>query len=301
MDIKQLKFLIALDETRHFGRAAERCHVTQPTLSMRIRNLEEELDLTLVARGQRFEGFTEAGERILAWAKTLLSAHDGLQAEAANCRGQLVGRLRLGTVPLSSINPMALIKPLTDQYPELRFQLVSMSSEQIIDSLSGNQLDLGLCYLNNPDGQHFDALELSPTRMGLLHDTRFFGFEQAELSWPDVSGIPLGVLNEGMHYQQSIALNFRTHGLEPNTILESDSTFDLLQAVTAGICCAIMPLSSGVESLGDHLQLVPITDACTTAPMALLMRATEPRSPLAERCFEEAKSIFGKESHNSGQ
>lgn len=61
MDIKQLKFLIALDQTRHFGQAAALCHITQPTLSMRLRNLEDELDLVLVKRGQRFEGFTEAG------------------------------------------------------------------------------------------------------------------------------------------------------------------------------------------------------------------------------------------------
>ena len=55
MDIKQLKYLIALDQTRHFGQAAAACHITQPTLSMRIRNLEEELNLTLIQRGQRFD------------------------------------------------------------------------------------------------------------------------------------------------------------------------------------------------------------------------------------------------------
>ena len=67
MDIKQLKFLIALDETRHFGQAAARCHITQSTLSMRLRSLEQELDLQLVNRGQRFESFTAPGERVLAW------------------------------------------------------------------------------------------------------------------------------------------------------------------------------------------------------------------------------------------
>ncbi|WP_162874162.1 LysR family transcriptional regulator, partial [Pseudomonas viridiflava] len=104
MDIKQLKFLIALDETRHFGQAAARCNITQPTLSMRLRNLEEELGLPLVNRGQRFEGFTAPGERVLAWARTVLAAYDGLQAEAAACRGHLVGTLRLGVVPLSSFD-----------------------------------------------------------------------------------------------------------------------------------------------------------------------------------------------------
>ena len=101
MDIKQLRFLVALDETRHFGQAAARCHVTQPTLSMRLRSLEEELGLELVHRGQRFEGFSAEGERILAWARSLLAAQDGLYAEAAACRGQLVGTLRLGVVPLA--------------------------------------------------------------------------------------------------------------------------------------------------------------------------------------------------------
>ncbi|MCV5332282.1 LysR family transcriptional regulator, partial [Escherichia coli] len=123
-DIKQLKYLIALEQTKHFGQAAALCHITQPTLSMRIRSLEEELDLELIQRSQRFEGFTEAGERILAWAKTVLAAHDGLQAEAANCRGQLVGSLRLGMVPLASQNPMQLLKPLAQQFPELRFQIL---------------------------------------------------------------------------------------------------------------------------------------------------------------------------------
>ncbi|MCV5746297.1 LysR family transcriptional regulator, partial [Escherichia coli] len=60
MDIKQLKYLIALEQTKHFGQAATLCHITQPTLSMRIRSLEEELDLELIQRSQRFEGFTEA-------------------------------------------------------------------------------------------------------------------------------------------------------------------------------------------------------------------------------------------------
>lgn len=294
MDIKQLKFLLALDRTRHFGKAAELCHVTQPTLSMRIRSLEEELDLVLVTRGQRFEGFTEAGERILAWARTVLAAHDGLQAEAANCRGQLVGNLRLGMVPLSSLNPMQLVKPISERYPELRFQITSMSSEQIYDGLSRNQLDLGLCYLDHQHTRHFDVIELAPTQMGLLHDVRYFQFDDAEMTWETLATLPLGTLTKVMHFQQSVALRFRSLGLEPQSVLESDSTFQLVQAVSAGICCAIMPLHSGVETLNEHLDLLPITDGSTNAPMGLLMRKTEPRSALAEKCFEEAKSIFAE-------
>ncbi|MDT4818757.1 Hydrogen peroxide-inducible protein activator [compost metagenome] len=295
MDIKQLKFLIALDQTRHFGQAAALCHITQPTLSMRLRNLEDELDLVLVKRGQRFEGFTEAGERILAWARTVLAAHDGLQAEAASCRGQLVGSLRLGMVPLASFNPAHLLKPLAERYPELRFQLSSLSSEQIIDGLGRNQLDLGLCYLDQVNGSYFEVIELASTRMGLLHDTRYFSFEQAELKWETLGELPLGLLNSGMHFRQSIDLSFRSRGLDPTPLLESESSFQLIQAVSAGICCAVMPLASGLEDLSEHLRVIPIAEASVHAPLGLVLRRTEPRSALAEKCFAEARAIFARD------
>ena len=195
MDIKQLKYLIALDQTKHFGKAATICHITQPTLSMRIRRLEEELNLELISRSQRFEGFTEAGERILAWAKTVLAAHDGLQAEAANCRGQLVGALRVGMVPLASQNPMQLIKPLAEKFPELHFQILSMTSEQIIDQLNRNQLDLGMCYTDEINTAYFDVIEMNSTDLGILYDSRFFDFAESEVLWESLSNIPLGLLS----------------------------------------------------------------------------------------------------------
>ncbi|MFK0089567.1 LysR family transcriptional regulator [Pseudomonas sp. NPDC090755] len=293
MDIKQLKFLIALDQTRHFGQAAALCHITQPTLSMRLRNLEDELNLVLVTRGQRFEGFTEAGERILGWARTLLAAYDGLQAEAASCRGQIVGSLRVGMVPLSSFNPMQFLSPLAQRYPELQFQLTSLSSEQVTDGLSRNQLDLGICYLDQINTSYFDVIELGSTSMGLLYDTRHFQFEQPQLSWEALGALPLGLLSQGMHYRQSVDLSFRSRGLNPLTVLESDSTYQLIQAVCAGMCCAIMPLQYGLEELSEHIRILPISSASVHAPIGLLLRRTEPRSALAEKCFAEVKAMLG--------
>ncbi|PLP21423.1 LysR family transcriptional regulator, partial [Klebsiella michiganensis] len=258
MDIKQLKYLIALDRTRHFGQAAAACHITQPTLSMRIRNLEEELNLTLIQRGQRFEGFTPEGERILAWARALLAAHDGLEAEAAICRGQMVGQLRVGMVPLASLNPMQLIKPLADKYPELQFSLLSMTSEQIIDGVSRNQLDLGICYLHHVDSQLFNVVWLPNTRMGLLHDRRHYQFADATPEWDTLAALPLGFLTKGMYYRESIEMSFKAKGLAPKYVFESDSTFQIIQAVQAGICCAIMPLNNGLEALSDNLEIRPI-------------------------------------------
>lgn len=292
MDIKQLKFLIALEQTRHFGQAAARCHITQPTLSMRLRNLEDELDLILVTRGQRFEGFTEAGERVLAWAKTLLAAHDGLFAEAAACRGQLVGNLRLGLVPLSGFNPISYVQKLSASFPELKFSLSSASSDRIIEDIGNNQLDLGVCYLDHVNPNYLDFFEIGETRVGLLYDTRHFHFQGSEMSWEDAAELPLGMLSTGMHYRKSIDLSFRSRGLNPTPILESDSTYQLFQAIHEGFCCSIMPLDSGLDSPIDNLAFIQLPDASVLAPLGLVMRKTEPRSAIAEKCFAEAKKLF---------
>ena len=292
MDIKQLRFLVALDETRHFGQAAARCHVTQPTLSMRLRNLEEELGIELVRRGQRFEGFTAEGERILAWARSLLAAQEGLYAEAAACRGQLVGTLRLGVVPLASFDPMRLVGLFAERHPELRFQLCALSSERILEDLARNRLDLGLSYLDRLAPQHFECLELADTRMGLLHDRRHFRFGAGPLAWKAVAALPLGLLSAGMHFRQSIDHALRSHGLDPQPRLETDAVHQLLQAVSAGLCCAVMPLDSGLDALTEHLALTPIEDAQTLAPLGLILRRSAPRSALAEACFAEARRLL---------
>lgn len=292
MDIKQLKFLIALEQTRHFGQAAARCNITQPTLSMRLRNLEEELGLELVIRGQRFEGFTQAGERVLAWARTLLAAHDGLFAEAAACRGQLVGNLRLGLVPLSGFNPISFIQGLSHSFPELKFSLTSMSSDKIIEALGTNQLDLGVCYLDHVSPNYLEFFELGETRVGLLYDTRHFHFEGTQMSWEEAAELPLGMISNGMHYRKSIDLSFRSRGLDPQPILESDSTYQLFQAIHEGFCCAIMPLDSGLENPIENLAFIHLPDASVLAPLGMVMRKTEPRSVIAEKCFAEARQLF---------
>lgn len=285
MDIKQLKFLIALDETRHFGQAAARCHITQPTLSMRLRSLEDELDLPLVNRGQRFEGFTAPGERVLAWARTVLAAYDGLQAEAAACRGNLIGTLRLGVVPLSSFDPLPLMQRLHAAHPELRFELSSLSSEQVLEHLANNRIDIGVSYLERLDSERFDSLAFDETRMGLLYDQRSFTFGEEPLSWEALIELPLCMLTSGMHFRQSIDHNFHSRGLTPQPLLQTDAVHQLLQAVHGGFCCAIMPLDGGAETLADRLRLQPIENARTLAPLGLIMRRGAPRSALAEACF----------------
>ena len=84
----------------------------------------------------------------------------------------------------------------------------------------------------------------------------------------------------------------RSRGLNPQPILESDSTYQLLQAIHQGFCCSIMPLDSGLEEPIEHLSFMQLPDASVLAPLGLVMRKTEPRSVIAEKCFAEARQLF---------
>ncbi len=164
----------------------------------------------------------------------MLAAHDGLAAEAAICRGQMVGQLRVGMVPLASLNPMQLIKPLAEKYPALQFSLLSMTSEQIIDGVSRNQLDLGICYLQHLDEGQFKIARLPQTRMGLLHDKRHFDFSAGTPGWETLATLPLGFLTKGMYYRESIEISFKAKGLTPRYVFESDSTFQIIRGGAGG-------------------------------------------------------------------
>jgi len=285
MDIKQLKFLVALEQTRHFGRAALRCHITQPTFSMRIRNLEAELDLLLINRGQRFEGFTGAGERVLAWAHTVLAAYDGLKAEAEACRGHLIGTLRLGMVAMSGFDPMPLLNLIRAEHPEINFELSVLPAEQILEKLGANTLDIGVSFIDDLDLARFDCLPVAEPGLGLLHDPRRYHFNERSVSWQQVASLPLAVMSPGSHLRAVIDHNLCSRGLTLQAMLEADEIYPLLQAVDSGLCCSLIPLNSDVARHNAHLRLAPLLDTRPLASLGLIKRHGTARSTLAETCF----------------
>lgn len=102
MIIRHLQYLTSLAQERHFARAAAMCNVTPPTLSAGIKQLEDSLDVLIVARGQRFVGLTAGGERVLAWAQRVLADYGGLQQDLSEMGEGLVGQLRIVTIPVTT-------------------------------------------------------------------------------------------------------------------------------------------------------------------------------------------------------
>ena len=154
MLLKHLQYLTVLARERHFARAAAACKVTQPTLSAGIKQLEEQLGLLVVQRGQRFEGLTPEGERVLAWAQRITADAESLEQEASRLRQGLVGRLRLGVVPAALPAVPILASPLARRHPGVTLTVVSTTSIDIQAGIDEFRLEAGITYLDNEPLSH---------------------------------------------------------------------------------------------------------------------------------------------------
>ncbi|MDE3188182.1 MAG: LysR family transcriptional regulator [Acidobacteriota bacterium] len=142
MNLQDLRYLVAVAEHRHFGRAAEACNVSQPTLSSQIRKLEEELGVTLLERTNKRVEMTPVGSRILMHAQHALDEARQMEQVARTARDPLVGPLKLGVIPTLAPYLMPLIlKPLQRDYPGLTIELWEDQTKALVDGLRNHRLD----------------------------------------------------------------------------------------------------------------------------------------------------------------
>ena len=126
--IDKLEFLLALAREKHFGRAAEACGVTQPTLSAGVKQIEEQMGVLLVRRGSRFQGFTPEGERVLDWARRIVGDTRNMREEINSLRLGLSGRLRIAAIPTALAMVAALTTPYRERHPNVQFTILSRTS-----------------------------------------------------------------------------------------------------------------------------------------------------------------------------
>jgi LysR family hydrogen peroxide-inducible transcriptional activator len=145
MTLVQLEYIIALDSYRHFAMAAEKCHVTQPTLSMQIQKLEDELGVLLFDRTKHPVLPTEIGVTIIEQARKVLSAKKQIDEVVRDTRNEITGSLKVGVIP--TLAPYLLPLFLTDflaKYPKIDLELEELLTHQIIEKLKLGLLDVGL-------------------------------------------------------------------------------------------------------------------------------------------------------------
>lgn len=150
MNIQQLQYVVAIDEQRHFQKAAAACFVTPATLSIMLKKLEEELDTTVFDRSKHPIVPTEMGKIVIENARTILSAVDKMQYEVkyATTDDEIQGELRIGIIPTLAPYLLHLFIPgMTAKYPKLKLQLKELRTQQITDYLRKDKIDVGLIAL----------------------------------------------------------------------------------------------------------------------------------------------------------
>jgi LysR family transcriptional regulator, hydrogen peroxide-inducible genes activator len=145
MNLQEIRYLVAVAEHRHFGRAAEACNISQPTLSSQIRKLEEELGVTLLERTNKRVELTATGSQILQHARSALFEAGQMEAVARASRDPLVGPIKLGVIPTLAPYLMPLIlKPLREAFPGLAIELWEDQTRWLIDGMRNHRLDAAL-------------------------------------------------------------------------------------------------------------------------------------------------------------
>lgn len=278
--IKQLQYLVSLHRTRHFGKAAEACYVSQSTLSAGLRELETLLGVVLVERNRRVVRFTPLGEAVVKRAIRLLAEADSI-SELARASGKpLSGELRLGVIP--TIAPFllpSLLPVLRHDWPDLKLFLREEQSGAACEALAAGQLDCLLLALPYPCGEiEYDVLFDDPIRLA---------FHPADYPDPPEAVLPAGIdetrllLLEDGHCLKDHALAACSRAtFRPDSSVLGTSLHTLVQMVENRIGLTLLPqmaIDAGILN-GTSIETRPLQTDDAKRSIALAWRPTSPRT-----------------------
>jgi DNA-binding transcriptional LysR family regulator len=280
MLLKHLQYLSALANERHFARAAAVCKVTQPTLSAGIKQLEEQLGLLVVQRGQRFEGLTPEGERVLAWARRITADADSLAQEASLLKQALVGRLRIGVVPTALPAVPVLASPLTRRHPGVTLTIASSTSAGIQAGIDEFRLDAGITYLDNDPLSHVRTFALYRERYLLVTPVGSAVAAKRRATWRDAASLPLCLLTPDMQNRRILNAHFAEAGAQVSPALETNSVFTLCELVRSGYWSSVLPHGFlPMLSGGQGVAVVPLEGPPAAHTVGLVVPTREPLPP----------------------
>jgi LysR family hydrogen peroxide-inducible transcriptional activator len=277
--LRQLRYLIAVSEQAHFGRAAARLGISQPSLSLQIGNLEEVLGLRLVERGRGPVTLTPAGREVLARARRVRDEVQGIVDLAATMGVGLVGTLRLGTTP--TIGPYLLprvVARLHADFPELRLYVRESAPRPLRDALLAGEHDLILTQLPEP-GADLVAHRLfrEPLTLAVPQDHPLAALEQLEPG--QIAGLSILGLSPAYALHDQIAALCRDHGAELVRDYEGTSLDALRAMVGMGMGAAFLPrlyVASELAPRDEGVVAIPFRGGRVTRTLGLVWRRGAP-------------------------
>ena len=274
MNLRDLRYLVALADLRHFGKAADACFVSQPTLSTQIRKLEDELGVALVERAPRKVMLTAVGQDVVQRARRIVADVEQMKEAARRSRDPESGSLRLGVFP--TLGPYLLphvVPQLRERFPHLELLLVEEKSDALLQRLREGKLDAILLALP----LHDDQLHAEP-----LFEERFVFAAPKQhplagndvLSMAQLSDETLLLLEDG-HCLREQALDVcRLSGAQEKSGFRATSLETLRQMVAAGVGVTLLPALSVHEPIAQspNIRLVPFRDPPPSRQIALVWR-----------------------------
>jgi DNA-binding transcriptional LysR family regulator len=290
--LEKLEFMIALAREQHFGRAAESCGVAQPTLSLGIQSLEQMLNVPLVKRSSRFQGFTPEGERVLIWARRLVGDARAMRQDILGFKTGTASHLRLAAIPSTMSLAAQLTVPFQARHPNVRMTVLGRNSNALLELLHHREIDVGITYLTNePIG---DVVSIPLFREQFLFMTTPDGpFGYADrVTWQEASDAPLCLFARDLQNRRIIDSILRQIGAEPKPLMETDSVAALVAYVRLGTTASIMP-TSAMESvdLNDTLRTIPIVEPQVSHTIGLVVSDRFPIQPAVAALMDEARTF----------
>jgi DNA-binding transcriptional LysR family regulator len=287
LDIVLLRSFAVLSEERHFGRAAERLHVSQPALSKRLRRLEQMVGGPLLLRGYRDVRLTEPGRVLLARARSLLrDSEQALEVSREAVRGE-AGLLRVGfgVASMAQLLPEVLLR-FRRAHPRVQIEMRDMSSPAQVEALRRGEIDLG--FVRQAASE--PGIEWAP----ILRE-RLMAAVPPRSPWRDRDGLrslasaPFVVCSRSVsasYYDHVVAL-CRAAGFAPRIVTETNDLFSLLQLVRAGVGVALVPSAAAAMRVrGVRLRKVAL--AAAAWDIALARRRQDP-GPLVDAFVRVAR------------
>jgi LysR family hydrogen peroxide-inducible transcriptional activator len=284
MTLRELKYLVALADRGHFGRAAEECCVSQPTLSTQIKKLEGYLGVILIERNARTFSFTPIGEDIAAKARRIVRDVDDLLATARTARGPLVGPLRLGVIPTLAPYFLPSLVPLVKRHYQ-RLQLVVHEdlTQHLVERLRNYEIDAALLALPL-EGEEFEQLALFDEPFWFACPSEHSLAELKTITQADLRGIPLLLLADGhcLRGQALAACGRFVDSDEADEVIDDFRAVSLetiCQLVAAGVGCTLLPaLAALSQRPGPSFIIRPLQSPNDSRRVGLVWRRGYPKA-----------------------
>src|ERR1700722_10088779 len=294
MFLRQFRYLVAVAEEGHFGRAAQRCNVTQPSLSSGITQLELELGVPIFlrGRGQRFQGLTAEGDRVAIWSRAVLAHCDAMRKEIEIMKNNLTGHLRMGVMPsMSPVLPF-MLQGVRERYPGLRVDVQFIGNEAMKLGLNNFSLDVALTYLDKADLGRKNTLPIYTEQLSLLVPDRAEFQNRDTITWREAAQLPLAMLRPSMHERRFVDHVFKGAGCLPVARVESESILHLMFQVQFTELCTIIP-SHFVHAPGLHggTRALRLVDPIVTQEVGLFWAEGEIILPMANAFVSIAKKL----------